>query len=340
MDLENLSFSTLKKTWQPVALSRDLTANKILTYTLLDEEIVLTRIDGVILAAKNLCPHRGAQFGLGKVENGCLVCPYHGWQFDKTGQCAAIPSLKDQTSPIVLRTKLQTFDAQERYGMIWVKLDKEAVAPLPEVPEFENENWTYLVAEPMKFAAGFRREIENYLDMSHFAFAHSDSLGLAAATVIDNVKITKLDDGVQMDAPFPSLEQPDEMPGKLQQAHHRTQRVFLPNFTTIRQTFTDGDERVLVHIPSPNHEFECTVFWALAISPNFAGPAPEKQLSFAVTVLDEDRRMVENQRPREVPLGSEAVVLVTPGDKFAIAFKQSYLAFVKNQQPPESAVAA
>jgi len=34
------------------------------------------------------------------------------------------------------------------------------------------------------------------------------------------------------------------------------------------------DERVLVHIPSPNDPERCTVFWALAISPGFRGPAP------------------------------------------------------------------
>ena len=340
MSLENLSFSVLRKTWQPVALSRDVTAGKILSYTLLDEEIVLSKIDGKILAAKDLCPHRGAKLGLGKIEHGCLICPYHGWEFDADGQCAAIPSLADQTAPVVRRTRLKTFPVRERYGMVWVRLDAgEEVSPLPDVPEFEDENWTYLVAEPMKFAAGFRREIENYLDMSHFAFAHNTSLGVAAAAQIDNVQVTRLADGVRMDAPFPVLETSNELPGKLQQAHHRTQRVFLPNFTTIRQRFDDGDERVLVHIPSPNSPFECTVFWALAISPNFAGPAPEDQLKFAVGVLDEDRIMVENQRPLEVPLENENSVLV-PADKFTIAFKHSFVAYLQSFQSAKSAETA
>ena len=220
-----------------------------------------------------------------------------------------------------------------------MRLDAEEVSPLPDVPEFEDEKWTYLVAEPMKFAAGFRREIENYLDMSHFAFAHNTSLGVAAAAQIDNVEVTRLADGVRMDAPFPVLETPNELPGKLQQAHFRTQRVYLPNFTTIRQRFADGDERVLVHIPSPNSQFECTVFWALAISPNFAGPAPVDQLKFAVGVLDEDRLMVENQRPLEVPLESENAVLV-PADKLTIAFKQSFVAYLQNYQSANGGAAS
>jgi len=91
----------------------------------------------------------------------------------------------------------------------------------------------------------------------------------------------------------------------------------LPNLTTIRQSFADGDERVLVHIPSPISREECNVFWALAISPGFRGPAPESQISFATAVLNEDREMCENQIPHEVPVNpvkSGWGVLVTPGD--------------------------
>ncbi len=128
-----------------------------------------------------------------------------------------------------------------------------------------------------------------------------------------------------MDAPFPALETGHEMPGKLQSAHHRVQRGWLPNFTTIRQTFTDGDERVLVHNPSPNSTESCTCFWSLAISPGFEGPPPEKQIEFAVNVLDEDRRMCEMQMPREVPVNPERGgwgVLVTPGDTLANTFQR------------------
>ena len=161
--------------------------------------------------------------------------------------------------------------------MVWVRLDPDGISPLPEVAEFEDPRWTYVVAEPMAFHAGFRREIENYLDMTHFAFAHSTSLGVAADAIVPSMKITEFPDGFQMDAPFPSLESPEVPPGKLQQAHRRRQRCFLPNFTTIRQSFADGDERVLVHIPSPNDPDRCTVFWALAISPSFRGPSPAEQ---------------------------------------------------------------
>ena len=113
--------------------------------------------------------------------------------------------------------------------------------------------------------------------------------------------------------------------GKLQSAHRRLQRCWLPNFTTIRQSFADGDERVLVHIPSPNTNDTCTVFWSLAISPGFHGPPAVAQLEFAIKVLDEDRQMCENQMPREVPINPARGgwgVLVMPGDTLANTFQK------------------
>jgi hypothetical protein len=139
------------------------------------------------------------------------------------------------------------------------------------------------------------------------------------------MKITTYDDGFEMDASFPALETSGERPAKLQSTHLRRQRCYLPNFTTIRQTFEDGDERVLVHIPSPNTRTECTCFWGLAISPGFKGPPPEDQLKFAVRVLDEDRIMCENQVPAEVPINPASGgwgVLVIPGDTLANTFQR------------------
>ena len=85
----------------------------------------------------------------------------------------------------------------------------------------------FLCALKMAFAAGWRREVENYLDMSHFAFAHSSTLGVSADPRIRGMEITiEPDGGYRMDAPFPALNNDHEMPGKLQSAHHRRQRSF------------------------------------------------------------------------------------------------------------------
>ena len=208
--------------------------------------------------------------------------------------------------------------------MVWVKLDPDELSPLPEVPEFEDPRWSYSVAEPMPFEAGFRREIENYLDMTHFAFAHSGSLGVAANSVVPDMKITELEDGFQMDAPFPARGAGSPA-RKLQQAHQRRQRCHLPNFTTIRQSFADGDEARPGPHPSPNDPSGAPSSgrWR---SPDW-GPAPAEQMDFAVRVLQEDRTMCENQVPREVPINPSKGgwgVLVTPGDTLANTFQRTF----------------
>ncbi len=325
---EDLPFQILRKTWQPVLNSAELGADQVKGVILLDEKLVIARFaNGFLLAAHRACPHKGFDLSKSAICDSALQCAYHGWRFDQGGACVNIPSLVDPPANKLELSHLRTFEVKERYGMIWVKLDPEEVAPLPDIPEFEDPAWTYLVAPPMVFRSGFRREIENYLDMTHFAFAHKGTLGVAASPVVPPMKIEEYPDGFFMDAPFPAVENAHEQPGKLQQAHRRRQRCHLPNFTTIRQSFHDGDERVLVHIPSPISLTECNVFWALAISPGFRGPEPASQIDFAIRVLEEDRAMCENQIPAEVPINPERGgwgVLVTPGDTLANTFQKTF----------------
>jgi len=329
---EDHPFRALRRTWQPVATAAALKPGVVMGYTLLETELVLARFhDGRLLAADVACPHKGARLSAGCIRDGELMCAYHGWRFDAAGACRSIPSLLEPNPEKQALAHLRSYPVKERYGFIWVKLEETAMATgpahdLPEVPEFENPGWSYVMGPPTPFMSGWRREIENYLDMTHFAFAHAATLGKAADYRLPAMDIRALPDGgFQMDAPFPALDTPHEPPGKLQSAHRRLQRCWLPNFTTIRQSFADGDERVLLHVPSPNTHDTCTVFWSLAISPAFRGPPPQAQLEFAIKVLDEDRAMCENQRPREVPINPARGgwgVLVMPGDTLANLFQK------------------
>jgi phenylpropionate dioxygenase-like ring-hydroxylating dioxygenase large terminal subunit len=324
---EENAFKAMRGTWQPVANAADLPRGKVIDYKLLETELVVARFDdGALLAADVACPHKGARLSSGCIRDGELMCPYHGWRFDAAGACQSIPSLVAPNPEKLALSHLRSYPIQERYGYIWVKLDASSPHELPNVPEFEDPRWTYKMGPPMVFGSGWRREVENYLDMTHFAFAHASTLGKCADPRIPEMDISVHSDGFQMDAPFPALTTPHEQPGKLQSAHHRRQRCFLPNFTTIRQSFADGDERVLVHIPSPNTQESCTVFWSVAISPDFRGPPPDSQIEFAIRVLDEDRQMCELQIPREVPINPTRGgwgVLVTPGDTLANTFQRA-----------------
>ncbi len=44
---------------------------------------------GTYVALGNVCPHRGGPLSEGVIENGKVVCPWHGWEFNLSdGRCA------------------------------------------------------------------------------------------------------------------------------------------------------------------------------------------------------------------------------------------------------------
>lgn len=46
----------------------------------------LFNVAGEISAIDGICPHQGGPLADGSIEDGCVTCPWHGWQFDlKTG---------------------------------------------------------------------------------------------------------------------------------------------------------------------------------------------------------------------------------------------------------------
>ena len=78
-------WNILAQYWHPVAFSSDL-GDTPLAVTLLDEPLVMFRSNGQAVAARDICPHRGAPLSRGWVENGQIVCPYHGLTYGGDGK--------------------------------------------------------------------------------------------------------------------------------------------------------------------------------------------------------------------------------------------------------------
>ena len=66
-----------------------------------DKEIALFNYKGDYYAIDNVCPHRGAPLGEGRIEEGILICPNHEWRFElKSGWCPQNPELSTEVYPI------------------------------------------------------------------------------------------------------------------------------------------------------------------------------------------------------------------------------------------------
>jgi nitrite reductase (NADH) small subunit len=55
-------------------------------FTCVGKSICIANVNGTYSAMDNICLHRGGPLGQGMIENGKVICPWHGWAWDpKTG---------------------------------------------------------------------------------------------------------------------------------------------------------------------------------------------------------------------------------------------------------------
>lgn len=74
--------------WHRVAGRDDVTDGAVMMAKAGDRLIALARVAGKLGALDNACPHMGGPLGQGAIENGRLVCPWHGRAYDPmTGAC-------------------------------------------------------------------------------------------------------------------------------------------------------------------------------------------------------------------------------------------------------------
>jgi len=65
--------------------------------------VIVTIIDGELVAVPGVCPHEDVGLAGGALVGGAIVCPGHGWAFDlRTGRCKHEPALELRRYPITL----------------------------------------------------------------------------------------------------------------------------------------------------------------------------------------------------------------------------------------------
>lgn len=88
---DSRDWEILSRYWHPVAFAAEV-ADKPISVTLLDEPLVVFRSNGRLVSARDVCPHRGAPLSQGWVDNGNIVCPYHGLAYGSDGKQILPPS--------------------------------------------------------------------------------------------------------------------------------------------------------------------------------------------------------------------------------------------------------
>ena len=90
------------RVWQVAAREEELAQpGDFVEYTIGDESVLVVRAgDGTIGAFHNSCRHRGTRLaaGAGAFADGCIQCPYHGWQYDLDGALVRVVDAEEFTN--------------------------------------------------------------------------------------------------------------------------------------------------------------------------------------------------------------------------------------------------
>lgn len=164
----------LKDFWYPVDFSSRVDDATLVPLELFNVPWVLWRNkDGEVCCVKDSCAHRACPLSLGTVsDSGCIQCPYHGWEYDRDGQCTKMPS-----TPHAKGVELDSLPVKEADGFVWVypgDPSRAGDAPLPSLlPEGENFEQHASIQLDVPVEHGLL--MENLLDLSHAPFTHTST---------------------------------------------------------------------------------------------------------------------------------------------------------------------
>jgi phenylpropionate dioxygenase-like ring-hydroxylating dioxygenase large terminal subunit len=175
----------IRNQWYAILESNEVKTGKPVGVTRMGEKLVLWRdTQGQVACLVDLCPHRGVALSCGKLIDGRVQCPFHGFEFDTTGRCTLIPANGVNTQvPKVF--KVAGYPARDQFGFIWIWWGE----PAQEVPEIHLFD---AITPDMSYATlrdhwktHYSRAIENQLDVVHLPFVHKSTIGRGNRTVVD-----------------------------------------------------------------------------------------------------------------------------------------------------------
>lgn len=317
-------WNALAPYWYPVAFSREV-GSKPVGVRLLDERIVLFRLsDGKVNAARDLCLHRGVPLSLGTVEDDTLVCAYHGFRYDKQGQCVCIPAHRG--APIPSKLCLQTFPVKECFGLVWTRLVDDGPRPLPVFEEWNDPDYLQVLPDSVELNASAGRQVEGFLDVSHFAFVHVETFGEKTNPEVPSYPVTATPTGFSADyvstvSNYPTHLKHLNPPGFL---WRRLFEVFLPFTAKLAVFFPDGGQLHILNAVCPVSARKSRVF--VPLCRNFEKDAPlQDTLDFNHQVFQEDKDIVEQQYPEDLPINLHDEVHIR-ADRSSITYRQNLAA--------------
>lgn len=171
-----LSCDQLKEHWYVACTKRELERKKVWPAKILGLGIVVFHSnDNSIGALIDQCVHRGTALSAGKLNDGCITCPYHGWRYNKEGRVTHVPSIDGSSPPDKPhRFSQRSFPVKEAYGLVWVFLGDSSPEnkSLFEMPFYKKSGWNnYYMCS--RFKGSVSALAQNFMDVPHTVFVHN-----------------------------------------------------------------------------------------------------------------------------------------------------------------------
>ncbi len=158
--------------WQPAALIDELEGPRpVRPVTLLGEDLVAFKnTDGSYGLIGKHCPHRGADLCYGRLEDGGLRCPFHGWLFDRDGKCLEQPA-EPEGSRMHENIRHTAYPVIERAGILWAYMGEGEPPAFPDLDCFVAPD-THVFAFKGFIECNWLQALEVGIDPAHASFLH------------------------------------------------------------------------------------------------------------------------------------------------------------------------
>ncbi|WP_280171650.1 aromatic ring-hydroxylating oxygenase subunit alpha [Agrobacterium pusense] len=208
-----------------------------------------------------------------------------------------------------------------RYGHVWTSLGKPDHEPFA-IPEADQIGRRVVEVGRVRVRCSPLRAVENFLDIAHFPFVHTDILGSEPHTEVENYKVEIREDEDEVWATQVKFYQPQA--AKSASGGITTEymyRVPAPTCSVLYKTCPPrpGEWDVITLFVQPLAEDVCDVWPWMAL---FDDETPMTDLiHFQQTIFLQDRSILENQIPTLLPLdpGKE---MPTRADLTSVAYRR------------------
>ncbi len=183
--------------WHMVALSRDLKRDTVHKVTLCNTPIALFRSAEGLGALIDRCPHRNYPLSDGRVHQGALECPYHGWRFKPDGACTAVPGCMVDTVGDK-RLNADPVRVWEGHGAIFACLSHKAPVEPPLPPDFANPALDHFWWQQGTWKGRAFDAVENVMDPFHTNHLHDGFIRRRDKRLPVNLIVNSYGDGIDM----------------------------------------------------------------------------------------------------------------------------------------------